>query len=746
MHLFTGIWKFVRLPQLNSIGSRIATSVIVLMVLAVCCVGWFGYVQQRNLSAMLIEQQLKDGYDAVIEDLKARERTALMLAHANANTFGVAEHLDKFDKAWLLNTLNPLFKLARDEQGYTFFNVFKPPGLNMLRWHQPDDPGGDDVTKRRQTVVEVFRTGQSQAGLEPGRDTLAMFAVVPVRLNGQVVGATDVATVVDQKLAEGLKKRLGVDIAFHVYADNQFVTMASTIASKSMLTTEERQSAAKSQLPMRDTQAAGRYFAVTAAPLLNFAGKSIGATEIAVDVTDSVNQSRRSMYVLIGVAVAAIALGLSVSLLLARGIGGPIREITATMRSLAEGNIELAVPHGSRTDEIGTMAATIETFRQGIIEQRNLEAEAASQREQAEQMRLRNEQERETAERQRVKLEQDANDQRRAAEEERRQNIAAQTKAAEEQRAAMEALAGGLSRLAEGDLTFALSEGFTANYAKIRDDFNTTIVRLRETIHALADATREVSSAAAEISTSTTDLSQRTEEQAAGLEETSASMEEISVTVKKNAENAQHANALISETRKVADQSGPVVANAVEAMSRIEDSSQKIADIIGVIDEIARQTNLLALNAAVEAARAGDAGRGFAVVASEVRSLAQRSSQAAKDIKDLIVSSTSQVKDGVELVNQAGQSLNEIASSVKKAVDIVAGIATASAEQATGIDQVNKALTQMDEATQQNSALVEENAATAKTLEVQSAAMNERVSFFRFDNAPAAGRQRRTAA
>jgi methyl-accepting chemotaxis protein len=204
--------------------------------------------------------------------------------------------------------------------------------------------------------------------------------------------------------------------------------------------------------------------------------------------------------------------------------------------------------------------------------------------------------------------------------------------------------------------------------------------------------------------------------------------------VKKNAENAQVANQSASGTRDVADRGGQVVAKAVDAMARIEESSRKISDIIGVIDEIARQTNLLALNAAVEAARAGDAGRGFAVVASEVRSLAQRSSQAAKDIKDLIVSSGGQVKDGVELVNQAGTSLTEIVTSIRSVADIVADIANASAEQAGGIEQVNKALNQMDEVTQQNSALVEENAATAKTLEAQAQAMNERVSVFQLGN------------
>jgi methyl-accepting chemotaxis protein len=298
----------------------------------------------------------------------------------------------------------------------------------------------------------------------------------------------------------------------------------------------------------------------------------------------------------------------------------------------------------------------------------------------------------------------------------------------------MDDLVGMMGALAEGDLTQRITANYLGTFRTLKDSANTTAERLSATISDIKAAAMEVSNASAEISTSTTDLSQRTEEQAAGLEETSASMEQISVTVKKNAENAQHANQLTNSTRGVADHGGAVVAEAVGAMARIEESSRKIADIIGVIDEIARQTNLLALNAAVEAARAGDAGRGFAVVASEVRSLAQRSSQAAKDIKDLITSSSSQVKEGVDLVNKAGTSLNEIVESIRKVSDIVADIATASAEQATGLDQVNKALTQMDEVTQQNSALVEENAATAKTLELQSSAMDQRVSIFRIDS------------
>jgi len=318
-------------------------------------------------------------------------------------------------------------------------------------------------------------------------------------------------------------------------------------------------------------------------------------------------------------------------------------------------------------------------------------------------------------------------------------DITASVKASQMMQQAVQQVQAAVEAAKANDLTERVPlEGKTGEIESLCAGVNGLLDTMVTVVTKISNSAREVSSASAEISTSTTDLSQRTEEQAASLEETSASMEQMSATVKKNAENAQQANQSAGGTRDVADRGGQVVAKAVEAMARIEESSRKISDIIGVIDEIARQTNLLALNAAVEAARAGEAGRGFAVVASEVRSLAQRSSQAAKDIKDLITNSNSQVKDGVDLVNKAGTALNEIVESIKKVADIVSDIAAASAEQAAGIEQVNKALTQMDEVTQQNSALVEENAATAKTLEQQAKAMDDEVSVFRVD-ASAAG-------
>ncbi len=255
--------------------------------------------------------------------------------------------------------------------------------------------------------------------------------------------------------------------------------------------------------------------------------------------------------------------------------------------------------------------------------------------------------------------------------------------------------------------------------------------RLAQIVGDIRSASDSVSSSAQELASGNDNLSQRTQEQASALEETASSMEEMTSTVRQNADNARQANQLAVGARSQAEQGGQVVTQAVAAMNEINASSRRIADIIGVIDEIAFQTNLLALNAAVEAARAGEQGRGFAVVAAEVRNLAQRSAGAAKEIKDLIQDSVEKVRAGSGLVDESGKTLTEIVDSVKKVTDIVAEIAAASQEQSVGIEQVNKAVTQMDEVTQQNAALVEEAAAASRSMEDQAHRMVEIMQFFR---------------
>ncbi|MGC0120860.1 methyl-accepting chemotaxis protein [Pseudoalteromonas piscicida] len=290
-----------------------------------------------------------------------------------------------------------------------------------------------------------------------------------------------------------------------------------------------------------------------------------------------------------------------------------------------------------------------------------------------------------------------------------------------------------LDALATGNLTRRIEGDYRGAYEKLKKDANTTAEKLTEMLGRIRTSANLVASGADEISQGNADLSQRTEEQASSLEETASSMEEMTSTVRQNADNAKVANELAEDTCDKATKGGEVVTRAVESMSEINDSSKKIADIIGVIDEIAFQTNLLALNAAVEAARAGEQGRGFAVVAGEVRNLAQRSAAAAKEIKDLIRDSVSKVEDGTLLVNESGETLKEIVESVKRVTNMISDIAEASIEQSSGIEQVNKAVSQMDEMTQQNAALVEEASAAGESMAEQANDMRRLLNFFTLD-------------
>ena len=288
-----------------------------------------------------------------------------------------------------------------------------------------------------------------------------------------------------------------------------------------------------------------------------------------------------------------------------------------------------------------------------------------------------------------------------------------------------------LQAISRGDLTVRMQGDFHGVFARMRDDCNATVDQLKQIVGRIQSSASSINLAAGEIASGNTDLSRRTEQQAANLEETAASMEELTSTVKQNAEHARQANQLAIGAHGVASQGGEVVGQVVTTMSAIEAASKKIAEIISVIDGIAFQTNILALNAAVEAARAGEQGRGFAVVASEVRTLAQRSAGAAKEIKGLIEDSVGKVADGSALVRQAGTTMGEIVASVQRVTDIMADISAASQEQSSGIEQVNQAVVQMDETTQQNAALVEEASAAARSMEEQANLLAEAVSVFR---------------
>lgn len=409
--------------------------------------------------------------------------------------------------------------------------------------------------------------------------------------------------------------------------------------------------------------------------------KSLGNVVAIAD--QSAHDAFRNLVAVGGLTLVGCLLMLAVSALLVRSLVNPVRALTGTMRELANGNLNAVQTGADRKDEIGDMMRAVEVFRQAAIRNAQLEAEADENRRRAEAERI---------EMQR-RAEEDANE---------RLNTATRS------------LASGLRQLAAGDMLCEIHEQFAPQFEALRHDFNMSVSQLRQVLLSVGQSAAMVNGGSGEISSASDNLAKRTEQQAASLEETAAALEEITANVTTTSRRTVEARDLVRDARGKADQSSVVVDNAVKAMQRIEHASGQISQIISVIDEIAFQTNLLALNAGVEAARAGEAGKGFAVVAQEVRELAQRSANAAKEIKVLIGNSETAVNEGVKLVGDTGSGLAAIADVVQSISGHMDAIASAAQEQSSGLAEVNTAVNHMDQATQQNAAMVEEmNAASA---------------------------------
>ncbi|MEB3045846.1 methyl-accepting chemotaxis protein [Rhizobium mulingense] len=414
----------------------------------------------------------------------------------------------------------------------------------------------------------------------------------------------------------------------------------------------------------------------------------------SADVKASVDIILKALFA----AAAFFAFGLY--FLTRKTVTKPILSLSNDMQRLAGGDTAIACTGIGRTDEIGVMASTVEVFRQAAIANKQLEQDAAA-------ARLQGEIERVTARKQ------------------------ADEDAAERLRAATSGLAAGLKRLASGDLAFQIDEPFAPDFEGLRHDFNMSIRQLDQTLGAIATAIAAIDEGTREIASGAGDLSKRTEQQAASLEETAAALDQITANVSNSSKRTDEARAEATDANRNAAKSAEVVSHAEEAMRRIEASSQQISSIIGVIDEIAFQTNLLALNAGVEAARAGEAGKGFAVVAQEVRELAQRSAQAAKEIKGHIQKSSVEVESGVKLVLDTSRVLSAISEQIARINQHMDAIAVSAREQSTGLAEVNTAVNSMDQVTQQNAAMVEQSTAASGHLADEAAKLRELVSRFK---------------
>jgi methyl-accepting chemotaxis protein len=656
-----------------------------------------------NLSESFVSQAMQDKLSGVETEFKselsASQRAATMLARLVAEQQSVRESFAAGDRDGLATEFKSAFEVLKNDYDVRQFQFHLPPATSFLRVHKPEK-FGDDLSGFRNTVLEVNQTKASLSGLEAGVAGIGIRGLAPISLDGRHLGSVEFGLSLHSGFVEKFTRNTGNPAAIFALRDDGLHEIGTTLPAGGNtvealgLTELVGKRATFETMPGSDGVYANIVF-----PITDVSGATIGVALVAVDRTSYNAIATAGLWAAAGVFLLMIVIAATIALISKPLIYRPLASMTDYMGLLANGDLKTEVPFNGRSDELGSMAKAVEVFRTSALRNIDLENEA-------EQTRF-------------------------ATEEERAANEAEKARQAQQLQQAVAALAEGLGQLADGNLAYRITTPFPASLEAVRKDFNTSIESLEAAFTTIAGSSDNIGQGTAEIRSSTDNLSRRTEQQAASLEQTAAALDEITSTVQAAHKRATDIGRMVSEASSVASESEVIVQDTVTAMSEIETSSKQVAQIIGVINEIAFQTNLLALNAGVEAARAGEAGKGFAVVAQEVRELAQRSASAAKEINTLLEKSEAHVQSGVTLVTRTGEALQKIGGHVQSINSNVKAMVTSSQEQSVGIQEINTAVNQMDQVTQQNAAMVEETTAAVHTVFEETETLNQAISRFR---------------
>ncbi|TCO73321.1 methyl-accepting chemotaxis protein [Rhodovulum euryhalinum] len=658
-----------------------------LLVLVPMLIGMQGLIEKGTEREL---EHLDKRFHAALE---SRLQGALTTASLIAEMPAVQQAMASGDRATLHELFVPGFARMRSEYGIRQFQFHEPPATSFFRVHKPDQ-FGDDLSGFRQTVIEANARKAPIAGLERGRGGLGIRGISPVAHQGRHLGTVEIGLDLDAAFIRDLVAESDALIEFYVLPDKSIdnfssedsavTRSAASFEGDPALESQAILAAGDTGIGMVSREVGGTSYASAAFPVTDFAGTTVALLHVMVPRSAYLAIAGQMRLIAFGAAAAALIAGLTAAVIFGTRLAGTLTDLVEKMGRLADGELDVRFSRRTRQGgEVGKLQDGLVTFRDKVIAEFK-------------------------------RREEDAN-----------QNAA-------HQKAVVEVLGDGLRQMAQGDLTGRIDQNLGAHYNGLRDDYNETVRSLGEVLCAISDAATRIDERARSINVAAHDLSQRTENSAATLEETAAALHDLTSSVHATATGARDADEIGSETIGKARTGAHIVADTVVAMTEINSSADEISRIIHVIDDISFQTNLLALNAGVEAARAGEAGRGFAVVASEVRALAQRTTDAAQEIGLLIASSGDKVKQGVGLVDQTGQALNEIVRAVEAVTAKVSQIATLAGEQAVGVGEINIAVGQLDQVTQQNAAMFEETTAASDTLQLEGQTLRELVSRFRY--------------